>query len=143
MLGKWVSSFYSMVDFGYSKYTHVLYCMLPEMFRAGKNFEVKITLFFLTCVMYVCGVCVCAHTCACMWRSPVDVRASSSALTLPTEAWSLAEPSLPLGCCDCRQAMRPAWVFCVCWGSELWFSHFHCKRFIDLAVSLSPNSMNS
>lgn len=64
MLGKSVSSFYSMVIFRCSKYIHVLYCMLSEMSRAGKNFGVNITLFFLTCVMYVCGVCAGAHVCA-------------------------------------------------------------------------------
>lgn len=94
--------------------------------------------------MSVCGVCAGAHVCAaCVWRPPVDVRASSSTLILPTEARSLSEPSLPLRHWDCRRAVRPAWVFRVCWGSELWFSCFHCKRFIDGAVSLSPYSVSS
>lgn len=52
-----------MVVFGCFKYIHVLYCMLPEMFRAGKKFEVNITLFFWTYVMYVCGMCAGAHVC--------------------------------------------------------------------------------
>lgn len=72
MLGKWVSSFYSMVDFGCSKYIHVLYCMLPEMFRAGKNFEVKITLFFDMCNVCLWCVCMCTYVCmhveATSWR---------------------------------------------------------------------------
>lgn len=60
MLRKLVSSFYSMTVFDYSKYIHVLYCMLSEIFLVGeKFFKLKQQTLFFTCVIYVCGVCMC------------------------------------------------------------------------------------
>lgn len=124
MLGKLVSSFYSMVVFGCSKYIHVLYCMLPEMFHAGKKFEVNITLFFWTCVMYVCGMCAGAHVCveATCWREgffqhsyfvywgTVSFLALFASWALGLQAGSETRLGFP----------------CVL-GIWTWFSCFHCK----------------